>query len=212
MLHNIKGYLPTKLISYILNLQSHPKCIYFTRHGESMFNKEDRVGGDSDLSENGLKYCKYLSEFFHSEAKSERFDLYEEGPKLFTSTLIRAKTTAGKIKLPGVQPISLKILDEINAGTLDSLTYGEIKKAYPLDSQERDNDKLRYRYPRGESYLDLIQRIEPIIFEIERSKGPVIIVRDPGSVFSNLTRFRIRRRCGAFTPTSASTRSSRSRT
>ena len=176
-LHNIKGYLPTKIISYILNLQNHPKCIYFTRHGESIFNKEDRVGGDSDLSENGVKYCKYLNGFFNNEAKNERFDLYEETPKLFTSTLVRAKHTAGEIKLPGIQPISLKILDEISAGILDSMTYNEIKKSYPMDYQERDNDKLRYRYPRGESYLDLIQRIEPIIYEIERSKGPIIIVK-----------------------------------
>lgn len=176
MLHNIKGYLPTKIISYVLNLQNHPKCIYFTRHGESIFNKEDRVGGDSDLSENGLKYCKFLPDFFKNEAKNEKFDQYEDCPKLFTSTLIRAKHTAGEIKLPNVQPLSLKILDEINAGILDSLTYSEIKKSHPIDYEERDNDKLRYRYPRGESYLDLIQRIEPIIFEIERSKGPVIIV------------------------------------
>jgi len=134
------------------------------------------VGGDSDLSSSGEKYCKYLKEFFHNEAKNERFDLYAEPIKLFTSTLIRAKHTAGEIQLPNVKPISLKILDEINAGILDSLTYNEIKKSYPMDSAERDNDKLRYRYPRGESYMDLIQRIEPIIFEIERSKGPIIIV------------------------------------
>ena len=37
-------------------------------------------------------------------------------------------------------------------------------------------NKLTYRYPRGESYSDLISRIEPIIFEIERSPNPVIIV------------------------------------
>lgn len=157
-------------------MQNHPKCIYFTRHGESQFNCEDRVGGDSDLSENGLKYLKFLREFFANESKKEHFDLYEEKTKIFTSTLIRAKKTAKGIQLPGVEPLSLKILDEINAGTLDSLTYSEIKKAYPFDYEERDNDKLRYRYPRGESYLDLIQRIEPIIFEIERSKGPIIIV------------------------------------
>jgi hypothetical protein len=29
---------------------------------------------------------------------------------------------------------------------------------------------VKLRYPRGESYLDLISRIEPIIFEIERSR------------------------------------------
>ena len=37
-------------------------------------------------------------------------------------------------------------------------------------------NKLCYRYPRGESYLDLISRIEPIIFEIERSRVTVIVI------------------------------------
>lgn len=37
-------------------------------------------------------------------------------------------------------------------------------------------NKLTYRYPRGESYLDLISRVEPVIFEIERSRIPVIVI------------------------------------
>lgn len=41
---------------------------------------------------------------------------------------------------------------------------------------ERKKDKLGFRYPRGESYLDLISRIEPVIFEIERSPVPVVII------------------------------------
>lgn len=56
------------------------------------------------------------------------------------------------------------------------MTYKEIQEKYPLEHLERDKDKLRYRYPRGESYLDIIQRIEPIIYEIERSKEPIVIV------------------------------------
>jgi hypothetical protein len=28
----------------------------------------------------------------------------------------------------------------------------------------------------GESYIDLIERIEPVLFEIERSRHPVIVV------------------------------------
>jgi broad specificity phosphatase PhoE len=34
----------------------------------------------------------------------------------------------------------------------------------------------RYRYPRGESYEDLIERLEPVIFELERLRNPVLIV------------------------------------
>jgi len=37
-------------------------------------------------------------------------------------------------------------------------------------------DKLAYRYPRGESYLDVIARLEPIIIEMERHQEPLLII------------------------------------
>ncbi|GFP80598.1 6-phosphofructo-2-kinase/fructose-2 6-bisphosphatase [Phtheirospermum japonicum] len=40
----------------------------------------------------------------------------------------------------------------------------------------RKKDKLRYRYPRGESYLDVIQRLEPVIIELERQRAPVVVI------------------------------------
>lgn len=43
-------------------------------------------------------------------------------------------------------------------------------------SAARQRDKLGYRYPQGESYLDVIDRLEPVIFEIERAKGPILVV------------------------------------
>jgi len=70
----------------------------------------------------------------------------------------------------------MKCLEEINCGTCDGMTYEDIAKKYPFEHSERKLDKLGYRYPRGESYLDLIHRIEPVIFEIERQADPVIIV------------------------------------
>ena len=35
---------------------------------------------------------------------------------------------------------------------------------------------LRCRYPRGESYADVIHRLEPVIIELERQRHPVLIV------------------------------------
>mmetsp|Transcript_33265 Transcript_33265/g.30213 ORF Transcript_33265/g.30213 Transcript_33265/m.30213 type:complete len:140 (+) Transcript_33265:988-1407(+) len=51
-----------------------------------------------------------------------------------------------------------------------------MKDKNPNDYEERKRDKLNYRYPRGESYLDLIHRLEPLIYEMERNKDPVIVV------------------------------------
>jgi broad specificity phosphatase PhoE len=33
-----------------------------------------------------------------------------------------------------------------------------VREKFPHEYKARDQDKLRYRYPRGESYLDVISR------------------------------------------------------
>ena len=40
------------------------KNLYLIRHGETYFNLEDRIGGNSDLTENGWKQAEALAEFF----------------------------------------------------------------------------------------------------------------------------------------------------
>lgn len=39
------------------------------------------------------------------------------------------------------------------------MTYEEIAEAYPVEFANRDQDKLRYRYPNGESYLDVCKLV-----------------------------------------------------
>ena len=66
---------------------------------------------------------------------------------------------------------------------LSSLKNKSIRRAYIekyLDKNKeynnRKNDKLNYRYPRGESYKDLIIRAQKIIYEIENTDKPILIV------------------------------------
>ena len=55
------------------------------------------------------------------------------------------------------------------------MTYEEIAEKYPEDFAARDEAKFTYRYPRGESYEDLVARLEPVIMELER-QGNVLVV------------------------------------
>ena len=171
-MNQITGYIESKLVSFLMNLHITPRSIYFVRHGESLYNPEDRVGGDPDLSERGYAYLPRLKQFFKEEL---RVGQVGQSTKLLTSTLKRARLTADAIEI-GVKPVSLKTLDELDAGICNDLNYDEIANIYPKDFQARREDKLNYRYPMGESYRDLIQRVEPLIFSIERSKDPVILV------------------------------------
>lgn len=122
----------------------------------------------------------------------------EELPaRLWTSTMRRTRETAQFIQQrvlfirdkddPTMQfewvqmkPRAWHHLDELFAGACDGMTYEEIEDQYPEEFERREKDKLAYRYPRGESYLDVIARLEPIILEMERHREPLLIVAHQG--------------------------------
>ena len=52
----------------------------------------------------------------------------------------------------------------------------ENQSADKEEFEARRADKLHYQYPGGESYMDVIQRLEPVITELERQRVPILIV------------------------------------
>lgn len=93
---------------------------------------------------------------------------------VWCSTMRCARETSDRIKKASY--VEWRALREIEAGVCDGLTYEQIKVKFPTEYRAREQDKLRYRYPRGESYFDVITRLEPIIFELERNEKPLLIV------------------------------------
>lgn len=166
--NNISGYLPGRIVFFLVNAHITQRPILLTRHGESQDNVRGRIGGDPALSEAGDRYAKKLADFVNKRLKTERT------ASIWTSTLQRTILTARHII--GFPKVQWRALDEINAGVCEGMTYEEIKKNMPEEYEARKLDKLRYRYPRGESYLDVIQRLEPVIIELERQRSPVVVI------------------------------------
>jgi broad specificity phosphatase PhoE len=164
--HRIEGYLPARLVFFLLNVHIEPRPIWLTRHGESEYNVEGRIGGDAPLSPRGALYAERLAEAMRARAKGASVALW-------TSTLRRTTETAERLATP-TRP--WRALDEIDSGVCDGMTYSEIAAQMPSEYGARLADKFRYRYPRGESYQDVIQRLEPVIFELERERSPVLII------------------------------------
>ena len=63
----------------------------------------------------------------------------------------------------------------LDAGVMEGLTYEEISEKFPEEFAARGSNKLIYRYPNGESYQDLVARLEPVMMELERH-GNVLLV------------------------------------
>ncbi|KAH1159837.1 hypothetical protein GYH30_031539 [Glycine max] len=113
--NNISGYLPGRIVFFLVNTHLTPRPILLTRHGESQDNvRGRRIGGDTAISEAGELYSKKLAKFVGKRIKSER------AASIWTSTLQRTILTATPIV--GFPKIQWRALDEINAGVCDGMT------------------------------------------------------------------------------------------
>ncbi|KAI8818889.1 6-phosphofructo-2-kinase-domain-containing protein [Fimicolochytrium jonesii] len=97
---------------------------------------------------------------------------------IWTSTLRRTFETVEWFDDEEYNIKRIKFLNEIYAGICEDLTYLQIEEIYPDEYRARQKAKLVYRYPGpgGESYVDVIERLRPIIIELERMQTNVMIV------------------------------------
>ncbi len=166
IVHRVDGWIPARVVGFLTNLQVTERPVLLTRHGESEFNASGKIGGDSALTARGRAFSRRLANFVDS-----RFGA--GGIQVWTSTLLRTIQTS---ELLGRDRREWRSLDEIDAGICDGMTYAEIGESFPGEYEARTRDKLRYRYPRGESYLDVIQRLDRAIIELERQREPVLVI------------------------------------
>ncbi|KAK9462255.1 6-phosphofructo-2-kinase-domain-containing protein [Lipomyces oligophaga] len=165
IINRIQSYLESRIVYYLMNLHIKPRCIWLSRHGESQFNVEGKIGGDANLSPRGREYARQLPQL-------TRQSVGDRPLTVWTSTLKRTQQTA---KYLPYRQLTWKALDELDAGQCDGLTYEEIEMKYPEDFHARDENKYEYRYPGGESYRDVVTRLEPIIMELERQENIMIV-------------------------------------
>uniref|UniRef100_A0A8C4TMM5 6-phosphofructo-2-kinase/fructose-2,6-biphosphatase 1 n=1 Tax=Erpetoichthys calabaricus TaxID=27687 RepID=A0A8C4TMM5_ERPCA len=164
LVNHVLDHIQSRIVYYLMNIHVTPRSIYLCRHGESELNLLGRIGGDSGLSERGKKFASALGLFMRDQAIQDL--------KVWTSHMKRTIQTAEALGVPYEQ---WKALNEIDAGVCEDMTYEEIQENYPLEFALRDQDKYRYRYPKGESYEDLVQRLEPVIMELERQENVLVI-------------------------------------
>ncbi|XP_018616260.1 6-phosphofructo-2-kinase/fructose-2,6-bisphosphatase 1 isoform X1 [Scleropages formosus] len=164
LVNRVQDHIQSRIVYYLMNIHVTPRSIYLCRHGESELNLLGRIGGDSGLSPRGNKFACTLAGFIQSQCIRNL--------KVWTSHMKRTIQTAEAL---GVAYEQWKALNEIDAGVCEELTYEEIQEHYPEEFALRDQDKYRYRYPKGESYEDLVHRLEPVIMELERQENVLVV-------------------------------------
>ncbi|KAF9910622.1 hypothetical protein BX616_010826, partial [Lobosporangium transversale] len=144
---------------------------------------------DEEDEEDGIQYCKLInvgkkrrenevSRRLEAEAGMAISNPRERTVAVWTSMLTRTKETVEEFDPKEYDIKHMRFLNEIYAGICEGLSYNQIEQLYPEEFESRRINKLFYRYPGmgGESYLDVVQRLNPLIIELERMTSDLLIV------------------------------------
>jgi probable phosphoglycerate mutase len=145
--------------------------IYFARHGETDWNRDQRIQGQIDtvLNDLGHRQSEVLARGLRSRLKGET-DL-----TFVASPLMRARQTMGYVaRAFDIEEQAVRIepsLMELSFGAWEGRYFRELKSdpAYPKDPVER----FRWRPVDGESYADGMERLKQWIGRLD---SPTVIV------------------------------------
>ncbi|ESZ95708.1 putative 6-phosphofructo-2-kinase PB17E12.14c [Sclerotinia borealis F-4128] len=206
--YQLKGFLTGGIASYLSTFNLSPRQIWITRHGKSYDNAIGKLGGDSELTEDGQKYAQVMHSFItdsrrrwlleqqQSAIDSAKYpqggeairtppypdimgELDEKNFCVWTSMLKRSIETAEYFQEDEDYDVkNWEMLNELNAGSFEGLTYKEIESRFPDEYEKRARDKLHYIYPGvgGEGYLQVISRLRDMVRELERITDHVLII------------------------------------
>lgn len=147
---------------------------------------EDEDGGeegspDQKMSNAGVQYTIDLPKYLEYEQSvlMAQGEITGDGRDILciTGTSQGHSDTTERLRL-AYPCYTTPLLDELRAGDFHGMPREEIQRQHPAEYEIREKNKLTYRYPGvgGESYIDVIERIRPIIIELERQRRSVVVV------------------------------------
>ena len=177
---NCSGYVPSQISFYLQNVHIVPRKIFLSLTSMNRLGTSDEAtfslqhGESANLTNEGRVYSRSLALF--CENQRDTVDVCAELLVLSGASRVHAETLFHLRQL--FSCYSTPLLNEMRGGDLHGLSRADIKRKYPQEYQKRAGDKLHYRFPGvgGESYLDIIERVRPVIIELERQRRSVLSV------------------------------------
>ncbi|GEQ68501.1 hypothetical protein JCM33374_g2169 [Metschnikowia sp. JCM 33374] len=102
----------------------------------------------------------------------------EDSFVVWTSVKRRTIETTKYFRDAGVNIRHRIQLSQKNPGVVAGMSDDEIKEKYPSEFESYLKDSYHHRFSRAESYHDLAIKIEPLILEMERMSGDILIIAD----------------------------------
>ena len=154
--------------------------LLLVRHGETLWNRERRVQGQSrnPLSDLGVKQARRLGVRLMDETSNHTFD------HVYSSDLPRALQTAS-LALPGTDPVQDARLREISRGVLEGKIDADLTPEEVKIREVMRRDRHGYRPEGGENFADVSARVKAWLADLP-PEGRVIAFTHGGVVHTVL--------------------------
>jgi len=187
LVNRIYGSVAKSLMPYVMGLHIGTRKIWLARAGSVPAGKKK----DAQLTVAGREYSAKLGHFIHRQALEHYGDEVPDKPvkvlaSTATSSVQTVLATLESLNMcmltftqnPALNPIDRGRLDGpwwIDQCT-DKPPFEELKSKDPEFYSRWLHNKLRARFPGGESYHDVMTRCEGVLLDIEMSTKPVLCV------------------------------------
>ena len=156
--------------------------LYFIRHGETDWNVEGRLQGQTDIPLNakGIGQATDAGKTLGKLLVGKPLHGMSEIPFL-CSPMLRTRTTMELVRSAlGLDPTHFAEddrLKELSFGTWEGKLWSDVLAIDADRARLREQDKWHYVPPEGESYAMLERRVMPVLHALE---GPAVIVSHGG--------------------------------
>eukprot|EP00405_Crypthecodinium_cohnii_P010912 CAMPEP_0206434136 /NCGR_PEP_ID=MMETSP0324_2-20121206/8967_1 /ASSEMBLY_ACC=CAM_ASM_000836 /TAXON_ID=2866 /ORGANISM="Crypthecodinium cohnii, Strain Seligo" /LENGTH=540 /DNA_ID=CAMNT_0053900571 /DNA_START=70 /DNA_END=1692 /DNA_ORIENTATION=- len=189
LVNRIYGNATKRLLPYLMGTHIGTRPIWLARTAQVPHERHQ----DSDLSEEGLMFAQRLSAFMKRRLKEyyHGSELPSRPMRVISSTVNSCvQTTEALLDASEdwhsqvfTQTSALNPLDRGRLGGpwwIDKCTekppWEELKKIDKKFYKRWEADRLNARFPGGESYADVVARVESALFDMESSTKPVLTV------------------------------------
>lgn len=170
--NQLHGYLPSRILYYLMNLHHRPRRIFLIPLPILSLNGgfHSPNGGKTTAA----KLIEYLIPV--KEALSNR--VLENMPDYQVWTETSQIGAILRQVFPAQSLLTKPQLRGRDLGLTENLSPEDINAQFPEESAAFNRDPYYFRYPRAESYHDVAVRLENVMMELERVKRDVLIVAD----------------------------------
>lgn len=154
--------------------------LHFIRHGETNWNSEGRIQGqtDSQLNQAGREQAIALKESLASIPLS----------RVYASSSVRARDTA--VLAFGHLPVEFIYLDELREiflGDWEGQLYAEVERVYPDHMDHFRNAPHRFDYPGAETFAELQERGLTVVNDIiQENKSREVAIVSHGALIKSV--------------------------